>query len=83
MATDLLLGVSPRATLNLLRASRAHAAAAGRDFVAPDDIKAMLHPMLNHRLILRPEAQMRGVEMGTVIRGLGNSVPVPGLKPVP
>jgi MoxR-like ATPase len=80
---DLLLGVSPRATLNLLRASRTHAAAAGRDFVAPDDIKAMLHPVLNHRLILRPEAQMRGVEMGAVIRGLGNSVPVPGLKPVP
>ncbi|MBA2337350.1 MAG: AAA family ATPase [Acidimicrobiia bacterium] len=79
---DLLLGVSPRATLNLLRASRAHAAAAGRDYVSPDDVKAMLHPVLNHRLILRPEAQMRGMVMSTVINALGNSVPVPGLKPV-
>ena len=80
---DLLLGVSPRATLNLLRASRAHAAAAGRDYVSPDDVKALLHPILNHRMILRPEAQMRGLEMTSVINALGSSVPVPGLKPVP
>jgi len=80
---DLLLGVSPRATLHLLRASRARAAATGRDYVSPDDVKAMLHPVLNHRLILRPEAQMRGVAMHSVITALGGSVPVPGLKPVP
>ncbi len=79
---DLLLGVSPRATLYLLRAARTHAAAAGRDYVAPDDVKAMLLPVLNHRLILRPEAQMRGVDMAAVIDGLSQSVPVPGTKPV-
>ncbi len=78
---DLLLGISPRATLYLLRAARTHAAAAGRDYVAPDDVKAMLRPVLNHRMILRPEAQMRGVDMATVIEGLAESVPVPGLKP--
>ncbi len=78
---DLLLGVSPRATLYLLRAARTQAAAAGRDYVSPDDVKAMLGPVLNHRLILRPEAQMRGVDMEGVIEGLGQSVPVPGTKP--
>jgi len=78
---DLLLGISPRATLYLLRASRTHAAALGRDYVAPDDIKAMLEPVLNHRLILRPEAQMRGVAMDKVIDGLADSVPVPGTRP--
>jgi hypothetical protein len=41
----------------------------------------MLEPVLNHRLILRPEAQMRGVDMTSVIAGLSASVPVPGLKP--
>ena len=78
---DLLLGISPRATLYLLRASRTLAASHGRDYVAPDDIKAMLEPVLNHRLILRPEAQMRGVAMDKVIDGLADSVPVPGTKP--
>jgi len=78
---DLLLGVSPRATLYLMRAARTQAAAAGRDYVAPDDIKSMLGPVLNHRLILRPEAQMRGVDMAGVIDGLSQTVPVPGLKP--
>ena len=78
---DLLLGISPRATLYLLRAARTHAAASGRDYVSPDDVKAMLAPVLNHRLILRPEAQMRGVDMDAVITGLSQSVPVPGTKP--
>ncbi len=79
---DLLLGTSPRATLNLLRAARSHAAARGRDYVAPDDVKTMLGPVLNHRLIMRPEAQMRGVDMASVIDGLARTVPVPGLKPI-
>jgi MoxR-like ATPase len=78
---DLLLGISPRATLYLMRVARSRAATQGRDYVSPDDVKAMLEPVLNHRLILRPEAQMRGVDMSTVIEGLSESVPVPGLKP--
>jgi MoxR-like ATPase len=77
---DLMLGASPRATLYLQRASRAHAVAQGRDFVSPDDVKAMLGPVLNHRLILRPEAQMRGVTMDDVVAGLGSGVMVPGTK---
>ncbi len=76
---DLLLGISPRATLNLLRAARSTAAASGRDYVTPDDVKALLRPVLNHRLILRPEAQMRGLVMDDVIDNLMGSVPVPGM----
>ena len=75
---ELLLGVSPRATLFLQRASRAVAARAGREYVAPDDVKQLLQPVLNHRLILRPEAQMRGVAVDDVIAGLAEGVVVPG-----
>ncbi|MDJ0961874.1 MAG: MoxR family ATPase [Acidimicrobiia bacterium] len=77
---DLLLGASPRATLNLQRAARTRAAVEGRDYVSPDDVKAMLHPVLNHRFILRPEAQMRGVGVTEVIDGLSHAVPVPGTR---
>jgi len=77
---ELLLGASPRATLYLQRASRAHAAVAGRDYVAPDDVKAMLAPVLNHRLISRPEAQMRGLSVDQVLEGISQSVPVPGTR---
>ncbi len=78
--SDLLLGASPRATLNLQRAARTRAAVAGRDYVTPDDVLAMLGPVLNHRLILRPEAQMRGISVTDVVTGLGRSVPVPGTR---
>jgi MoxR-like ATPase len=77
---DLLLGASPRATLYLQRAARSRAATEGRDFVSPDDVKALLHPILNHRLILRPEAQMRGVAIAEVVAGLGEGVAVPGTR---
>jgi MoxR-like ATPase len=77
---DLLLGASPRATLYLQRAARSRAATEGRDFVSPDDVKALLHPILNHRLILRPEAQMRGVAIAEVVAGLGDGVAVPGTR---
>ncbi len=77
---ELLLGASPRATLFLQRAARTRAAVAGRDYVAPDDVKAMLEPVLNHRLILRPEAQMRGVTISQVLEGIAQAVPVPGTR---
>ncbi len=76
---DVLLGASPRATLYLQRAARAKAAMDGRDFVTPDDVKAMMLPVLSHRLILRPEAQMRGVEISKIIEALAQGVPIPGL----
>jgi MoxR-like ATPase len=57
---DLLLGVSPRGGQYLYRASRALAAVKGRDFVLPDDIKELLPPVFSHRLIVRPEARLKG-----------------------
>jgi len=77
---DVLLGASPRATLFLQRAARTHAAKQGREYVAPDDVKEMLHPVLNHRLILRPEAQMRGVTVADVVAGIRAGVGVPGTR---
>ena len=75
---DLLLGASPRATLFMQRAARVRAAAAGRGYTSPDDVKALLLPMLSHRVILRPEAQMRAASIGDVLDRIAASVPVPG-----
>jgi len=77
---DLLLGASPRATLYMQRAARTNAATEGRDFVTPDDVKEMLHPVLNHRLILQPEAQMRGSGVKAIIDAISDRVAVPGAR---
>jgi len=77
---DILLGASPRATLFLQRAARSVAAADGRDYASPDDVKAILTPVLNHRLIVRPEAQMRGITTADVVDQVAATVPVPGTK---
>jgi MoxR-like ATPase len=75
---DLLLGASPRATLFLQRAARTKAAVDGRHYVTPDDVKSMLRPVLTHRLILRPEAQMRGAVLEEIVDGIAAGIPVPG-----
>ena len=75
---DLLLGASPRATLFLQRGARTRAAMEGRHYVSPDDVKAMLRPVLTHRMILRPEAQMRGAVLDEIVDGISQGVPVPG-----
>ena len=77
---DLLLGASPRATLHLQRAAWTAAATQGRDYVTPDDVKTMLHPVLNHRLILQPEAQMRGAGIQGIIDTISGRVGVPGAR---
>ena len=74
---SLVLGVSPRATLSLQRASKALAAAKGRDFVVPDDLKSLAVPVLAHRLLLTPDAQLQGVGVGQVVEAILGSVPVP------
>ena len=79
---DLLLGASPRATLYLQRASRVRAAALGRTYVTPDDVKALIAPTLSHRIILRPEAQMRAASINEVLARIMASVPVPGTADV-
>ena len=73
----LLLGLSPRATLQLSRATRARAASQGREYATPDDVKAVAEPVLSHRVMLRPDAMSRGVTGITVIREIIGSVPVP------
>jgi len=73
----LALPVSPRATLALLRAARARAAAAGRGYVVPDDIKALAEPVLAHRLLVTPEAQLGGIGPAEALGEAIRSVPIP------
>lgn len=73
----LLVGGGPRATQALLAASRAHAALDGRDFVTPDDVKLMARPVLEHRLIVRPEFEIEGQTGNDVIRKLLETIAVP------
>jgi MoxR-like ATPase len=71
------VGASPRGTLALLKTSRARAAVAGRDFVTPEDVKAVAVPALAHRLILRPELWVRRVRTEDIVRELLEQVPTP------
>ncbi|MDX1996260.1 MAG: MoxR family ATPase [Thermoanaerobaculia bacterium] len=71
------IGAGPRASLALLESSRALALLRGRDFVTPDDIKEMATPVLDHRLILTPEAEMEGVELGHLLGRIFERVEVP------
>jgi MoxR-like ATPase len=74
---QLALGMSPRAALALQRAARARAAASGREYVIPDDLKAVAGPVLEHRLSLTPEAQLQGLGQHDVLTDVLSSVPVP------
>jgi len=73
----LALGMSPRAALNLQRAARSRAVAAGRNYVVPDDIKALAEPVLAHRLVVTPEAQLAGMRPADVLDEVLRTVPVP------
>jgi len=75
---DVMLGGSPRSALFLQRIARSRAAANGRDYVMPDDIKVLAGPVLEHRLGLRPEAQMRGETISSVIQDVMGRIQVPG-----
>ncbi|HCA84733.1 MAG TPA: AAA family ATPase [Streptomyces sp.] len=74
---SLSLGVSPRGATALLSTARAWAWLTGRDYVIPDDVKALALPTLRHRLQLRPEAEMEGVTADSVIQAVLANVPVP------
>ena len=74
---EVRLGVSPRGGLALLRAARVVAAAAGRTYVTPDDVKAMAQSTLAHRIILRPDAEVQGRTPSDIIARALQSVPVP------
>src|SRR5262245_13004094 len=74
---DVYLGASPRASIMLLRAARAYAAAARRDYVIPDDVKALIGPVLAHRMIVTADAAMAGRDTSAVIADLSATVEVP------
>ena len=74
---SLQLGVSPRGATGLMSAARAWAWLSGRDYVTPDDVKALARPALRHRVELRPEAELEGVTPDAVLDGVLGAVPVP------
>jgi MoxR-like ATPase len=73
----ILVGAGPRATQALILASRIYAAIYGRDFVTPDDVKTLAVPVLEHRLVLRPEYEIEGLGVDEVIQRILQEVPVP------
>ena len=71
------IGAGPRASLALLESSRAAAALAGRDFITPDDVKALVAPVVAHRITLSPEAEMEGLALEDLLRRIFDQVEVP------
>lgn len=71
------LGASPRAAVNLMQVAKAVAATENRDFLIPDDVKAAARPVLRHRIILKPEADLEGITADQVVREVLNAVEVP------
>jgi MoxR-like ATPase len=74
---DLILGASPRAAVAWLNATKASACLAGRDYVTPDDVKEVAIPLLRHRLILKPEAQLDNLQITEVIESILSQISVP------
>ena len=77
---DLALGGSPRATIALFRCGQAMAAIRGRAYVLPDDIKKIVPPVMNHRLILRPESRLRKVTTESVLEEIVGEIAVPTIE---
>jgi MoxR-like ATPase len=73
----LLLGASPRAALSLMRVAQATAAFDGRDYLVPDDVKRAVQPVLRHRVMLKPEAELEGFDADRVLADVIAAVPVP------
>jgi MoxR-like ATPase len=78
---DVYLGASPRGSIALYRAGQALAGLLGRDYVIPDDIKALAEPALAHRLIIKTSASIHDVQSANVIRELLDSTPIDGIRP--
>ncbi len=74
---SLLLGASPRAAVSLMQAAKAMAAMDGRDYLIPDDVKNATAPVLRHRLLLKPEAELESIDTDDVIKDMLASVEVP------
>jgi MoxR-like ATPase len=78
---DVYLGASPRGSIALYRAGQALAGLLGRDYVIPDDIKALAEPALAHRLIIKTSSSIHDVQAGGVVRELLDSTPIEGIRP--
>jgi MoxR-like ATPase len=76
---DIYLGASPRGSLALYRTSQAHAALAGRDYVVPDDVKAVVGDALGHRVIVSPSARIRNVDGDVLVHDVVGQLAVPGV----
>ncbi|WP_422360125.1 AAA family ATPase [Reichenbachiella sp.] len=74
---NIYLGASPRASLCLLQTSKALAAISGRDFVTPDDVKEMVTPVVNHRIVLNPEKEMEGMTNHSALKYIVDNIAVP------
>ncbi len=73
---DLVLGGSPRAAINLMRAAKVHALLGGRDFMTHEDVQKVCLPVMGHRIIIRPEAEMDGRTPGDIVNDIVAAVPV-------
>jgi MoxR-like ATPase len=78
---DVYLGSSPRGSIALFRTAQTRAAMAGRDYVLPDDVKALAEVTLAHRIIVGPEARVNKVSSRTIIQDALSMTPVPGASP--
>lgn len=76
---EVVLGASPRATINLYKACQARAFIYNREYVTPDDVKSLAKPVLCHRLILKPEIRLRGITSEDVIERIISSTNIPGI----
>jgi len=78
---DVYLGASPRGSIALYHTGQALAGLMGRDYVIPDDIKALAEPALAHRLIIKTSSSIHDVQSGSVVRELLDSIPIEGIRP--
>jgi MoxR-like ATPase len=74
---QIALGCGPRASLVLMKCSKARAAILGRVYVTPDDVRALIVPALNHRILLKPEAELEGLDVKIVIKNIIEDIPIP------
>ena len=74
---QIALGCGPRASLVLMKCAKARAAILGRIYVTPDDVRALALPALNHRILLKPEAELEGLDVKSVVKSILEEIPIP------
>lgn len=74
---QIALGCGPRASLTLMKCAKARAAILGRSYVTPDDVRALIVPALNHRLLLKPEAELEGLDTKSVLKSIVEDISIP------